>query len=191
MITNLQKEKVIQQMALENYQAKQKHKLKGLAKGGYLFEPDISYDFEEFIHYRVKPSYVSFETEDNCCFHIYSIEKIQQELENCVKNRNFNEEEQKKISKFTIEFQELCDNSELYDYDLIIIGIPDYDCGGAIKDEAKFYSQFIGSSGEFHDIDKSFRVFRISTLVAYHANEDKPFENIEGERCGRFYPYCW
>ena len=127
MITNLQKEKAIQQIALENYQAKQKHKLKGLTKGGYLFEPDISSEFEEFIHYRVKPSYVSSEIEENCGSHIYSIEKIQQELENCVKNSNFNEEERKKVSTFFEEFQELCDNSELYDYDLIIIGIPNCD----------------------------------------------------------------
>lgn len=127
MITNLQKEKTIQQIALENYQAKQKQKLKGFAKGGYLFEPNISYEFEEFIHYRVKPSYVSSEIED-CYFHIYSIEKIQQELENCVKNSNFNEEERKRVSRFVLEFQELCDNSELYDYDLIIIGIPNYNC---------------------------------------------------------------
>nr|DAV67813.1 MAG TPA: hypothetical protein [Caudoviricetes sp.] len=129
MIDKHNKEKVIQEIALENYQAKQKHKLKGLAKGGYLFEPDISYEFVQFIHYRVKPSYVSSETEEDCSFHIYSIEEIQQELENCVKNINFNEEERKKVSTFFEEFQELCDNSELYDYDLIIIGIPNCDYG--------------------------------------------------------------
>ena len=188
MITDLQKEKVIQEIALKNYQLKQKYKLKGLAKGGYLFEPDISYDFEEFIHYRVKPSYVSFETEDNCCFHIYSIEKIQQELENCIINKKFNEEERENVSTFIIELQELRKNSELYDYDLIIIGISDYDCGGTMKDEEKYHSQFIGKFGEFWNEKEGRNPFNRSTLLAYHTHESKPFENEKGERYDKFLP---
>ena len=61
------------------------------------------------------------------------------------------------------------------------------DCRGATTDE-EYYSQFIGELGEFQDIDKSFKLFKISTLAAYRANEDKPFENREGERCGKFFP---